>query len=159
MLVEGLKDLRVGQNGKTWCYISMIIVISFLSESLNAVGFCHYVFVKIEEYIYFLVHYNLFVCCIGHLCSLVPRPCTFVACSTCRGTNFVLQATVYPVHKKPYWNCIQWNITKVNTIRTTAACLLWDEVSCKGRCYGAYVAVPCRNQTSFCCIFQPDYCI
>ena len=93
MLVEGLKDLRVGQNGKTWCYISMIIVISFLSESLNAVGFCHYVFVKIEEYIYFLVHYNLFVCCIGHLCSLVPRPCTFVACSTCRGTNFVLQAT------------------------------------------------------------------
>ena len=63
---------------------------------------------------------------------------------------------VYPVHKKPYWNCIQWNITKVNTIRATAACLLWDEVSGKGRCYGAYVAVPCRNQTSFCCIFQPD---
>ena len=59
---------------------------------LNAVGFCHYVFVKIEEYIYFLVHYNLFVCCIGHLCSLVPRPCAFIACSTCRGANFALQA-------------------------------------------------------------------
>ena len=60
---------------------------------LNAVGFCHYVFVKIEECIYFLVHYNLFVRCIGHLCSLVPRPCALVACSTCRGANFVLQAT------------------------------------------------------------------
>ena len=75
-----------GANKHDYCHFVSVRI-------LNAVGFCHYVFVKIEEYIYFLVHYNLFVCCIGHLCSLIPRPCTFVACSTCRGVNFALQAT------------------------------------------------------------------
>ena len=31
---------------------------------------------------------------------------------------------LHPVHRKPCWSCIQWNITKTNTIGTSAACML-----------------------------------
>ena len=56
----GLERLkRIDHDGKTWCYISMIVVVSnfVYVRILNTLGFFHCVLVIIEKYSYCLVHY------------------------------------------------------------------------------------------------------